>query len=278
MSVSTVVHVLASLYLHTRMRLRSLPIFGYTQLFAGMSATCFSSPRQAPSPIHVRTVPLGHIRITLDHPSALAHLRRQRRRHRSFCFPPALVPLSARFTDIRAEPVTAIGSIVPMYVQASFTDICAVGTPICPGGLLPVCRFTPGVDIRVHSCCFRLWHRLQPQSIPLQHPAVFQQRQQVCFFFGGGSRPCQAGEARSPEGTRELSRNQGSKLSDDTIVPQGDVVADMTQSEDKLILIPGNAATTAAGYWGAILDGTGHGEGIRGGDDCETPGTWRPSQ
>ena len=60
------------------------------------------------------------------------------------------------------------------------------------------------------------------------------------FFFwgGGGLRPWQAGEARSAEGTREISRDQGSELSDATIVPQGDVIADVARSEDKLILIP----------------------------------------
>jgi hypothetical protein len=41
------------------------------------------------------------------------------------------------------------------------------------------------------------------------------------------------------------SRNLGSELSNATIVPQGDVVADMTRSEDKLMLIPGNAVGTA---------------------------------
>jgi hypothetical protein len=38
------------------------------------------------------------------------------------------------------------------------------------------------------------------------------------------------------EGTQEISRNQGSELSNATIVPQGDVAVDMTHSEDKLIL------------------------------------------
>ena len=41
-------------------------------------------------------------------------------------------------------------------------------------------------------------------------------------------------------------RNPGrSELCDATIVPQGDAVADMTRSENKLILMPGNAAGTA---------------------------------
>ena len=65
------------------------------------------------------------------------------------------------------------------------------------------------------------------------------------FFLGGGFRPWQAGEAQSPEGTREISRNQGSEVSDATVVSQGDLIADMTRSEDKLILIPGNAVGTA---------------------------------
>jgi hypothetical protein len=60
-------------------------------------------------------------------------------------------------------------------------------------------------------------------------------------IFLWGFRPRRAGEARSPEGTREISRNQGSELSNATIVPQGDVVADITRRADKLILIPGNA-------------------------------------
>ena len=66
------------------------------------------------------------------------------------------------------------------------------------------------------------------------------------FFFG--FRPWQAGGACAPEGTRD-SLNQGSALSDATIVPQGNVVADMTHSEDKLILIPGNAVGTATAHW-----------------------------
>ena len=38
---------------------------------------------------------------------------------------------------------------------------------------------------------------------------------------------------RSPlESTEEISRNQGSELSNATIVPQGDVVAEMTRGED----------------------------------------------
>ena len=61
------------------------------------------------------------------------------------------------------------------------------------------------------------------------------------FFLGGGFRPWQPGEARLPEGTRKISRNHGSELSDATIVPQGDVVADMTRRDDKLNPIPGNA-------------------------------------
>ena len=65
------------------------------------------------------------------------------------------------------------------------------------------------------------------------------------FLGGGGVRPWQAGEAWSPEATREISRNQGSELSDDTIVPQGDAVTDMIRRENKLILMPGNAAGTA---------------------------------
>uniref|UniRef100_A0A6T2HFE9 Uncharacterized protein n=1 Tax=Eutreptiella gymnastica TaxID=73025 RepID=A0A6T2HFE9_9EUGL len=47
----------------------------------------------------------------------------------------------------------------------------------------------------------------------------------------------------------------GIELSDATIVPQGDVAADMPRSVDELILMPGNAAETAtpegisARYW-----------------------------
>ena len=61
-------------------------------------------------------------------------------------------------------------------------------------------------------------------------------------FFWGGGRPWQASEARSPENIREVSRNQGSELSNATIVPQGNAVADI---EDTLNLIPENAAGTA---------------------------------
>ena len=39
-------------------------------------------------------------------------------------------------------------------------------------------------------------------------------------FFGEGFRPWQAGEARSPKGTREISRDQGLELSDAVTVPQ----------------------------------------------------------
>ena len=55
--------------------------------------------------------------------------------------------------------------------------------------------------------------------------------------WGRGSRPWQAGEAPSPDGTRESSRNQGSELSDAAIVPQGDGVADITRRENELILM-----------------------------------------
>ena len=67
------------------------------------------------------------------------------------------------------------------------------------------------------------------------------------FFLGGegGSGHGKPAEASSPEGTREISQNQASELSSAAIVPQGDVVADITRSEDKLNLIPGNAAGTA---------------------------------
>ena len=64
-------------------------------------------------------------------------------------------------------------------------------------------------------------------------------------FFLLGFRPWQAGEARSPDGTREISRNEGSELPNATIAPEGDVVADATRCEGKLMLIPRNAAGTA---------------------------------
>ena len=64
-------------------------------------------------------------------------------------------------------------------------------------------------------------------------------------FFVGGFRPRRTGEARSPEGTPEISRNQRSELSNATIVPQSNAVADITRREDELNLIPGNAAGTA---------------------------------
>ena len=41
----------------------------------------------------------------------------------------------------------------------------------------------------------------------------------LCFSIFWGSKPWQAGEARSPEGTREISRSQGSELPNDTIGP-----------------------------------------------------------
>ena len=71
--------------------------------------------------------------------------------------------------------------------------------------------------------------------------------QTLLLFFSSffGFSPWQADEDRSPEGTQEISWNQGSELSDAMSVPQGDVVAYMTRSEDKLILIPGNAVGTA---------------------------------
>ena len=62
---------------------------------------------------------------------------------------------------------------------------------------------------------------------------------------GGGSRPWQAGEARSPEGTREIFQNQGSELFNATVVPQSHVVTDLTCCEDKLNLTTENAARTA---------------------------------
>ena len=62
-------------------------------------------------------------------------------------------------------------------------------------------------------------------------------------FFLWGSGPWHAGEGRSPEGNRKTSRNQGSELSNATIVLQSDVVADVTCGEDNLI--PGRAAGTA---------------------------------
>ena len=66
------------------------------------------------------------------------------------------------------------------------------------------------------------------------------------LFCGGGGEggPChwQAGQARSPEGTRENSRNQASELSDAAIVPESDGVADITRGEDALNLIQGDAA------------------------------------
>jgi len=64
-------------------------------------------------------------------------------------------------------------------------------------------------------------------------------------IFLWGFRPRRAGEARSPDGTRENSQNQGAELSHATIVPHGDAVADITRSEDKLNLMPGNALGTA---------------------------------
>ena len=54
---------------------------------------------------------------------------------------------------------------------------------------------------------------------------------------GGGIIPWQAGRARSPEGTQEISQNHGSELSNATIVPGGDVVADMIRGEDELNLM-----------------------------------------
>ena len=61
----------------------------------------------------------------------------------------------------------------------------------------------------------------------------------------GRSRPWQPGGARSPQRTRENSRHHGSELSNAAIVPQSNVVADTTRSEEGLDLVPGNAAGTA---------------------------------
>ena len=55
--------------------------------------------------------------------------------------------------------------------------------------------------------------------------------------------------------TRENSRNQGPELPNATNVPQSNVAADVTHSEDDLNLMPGNAAGTATpvgipvSYW-----------------------------
>ena len=75
----------------------------------------------------------------------------------------------------------------------------------------------------------------------------------VQFFLCSGH-----GKVPTPTHQKALgkfSRNQGSELSSATIVLQGNVVADITRSEDKLNLIPGNAAGTtrpegiAVCYW-----------------------------
>ena len=79
------------------------------------------------------------------------------------------------------------------------------------------------------------------------------------LFFPFGFRLWQAGEACSPECTRGISRNQGSELSNTTIVPQSNAVADIARSEDKLNLIPGNAAGTAT-----HVSGSDHCSAIRG--------------
>ena len=49
----------------------------------------------------------------------------------------------------------------------------------------------------------------------------------IFWSSGHGNLAKPAKAARSPEGTREISWNQGSKLSNATIVPHGDVVADL---------------------------------------------------
>ena len=74
-----------------------------------------------------------------------------------------------------------------------------------------------------------LWMHYRGSLFGYSHSPMRVTQSTTCIFFYG-SRPWQAGEACSPEGTREISRNQGSELSDATIVPQGDVVEDMTCS------------------------------------------------
>ena len=66
------------------------------------------------------------------------------------------------------------------------------------------------------------------------------------FFWGGGVQTMASW--RSPltrKHLRNLSESRIRAVIDATIVPQGDVVVDMTRSEDKLMLIPGNAVGTA---------------------------------
>ena len=55
----------------------------------------------------------------------------------------------------------------------------------------------------------------------------------------------QAGEARSPEGTQEISRNRGTEKSDCPTKQCGSG----HDTEDELILIPGNAVGTATPIW-----------------------------
>ena len=70
-------------------------------------------------------------------------------------------------------------------------------------------------------CLYMVQTRMCPDSQRLQH------QDNALLSGGGGGRPWQAGKAHSPEGTPEMSRNQGSELCHATIVPQSDVVADM---------------------------------------------------
>ena len=67
----------------------------------------------------------------------------------------------------------------------------------------------------------------------------------IKFFLWGGGGAWSAAQARSPEGTRETSQNKGSELSNATIGPQSDVVAEVTRGEDEVNLTPANALGTA---------------------------------
>ena len=63
---------------------------------------------------------------------------------------------------------------------------------------------------------FRQCLGLHTGFMPWKMPRAIKISELLSSFWGWGFRPRQPGEARSPEGTREISLNQGSELSDAT--------------------------------------------------------------
>ena len=144
--------------------------------------------------------------------------------------PESASKLSTCVTWLRRGPTEAVGeegmaTTVSLRWDAATTAVLATCSTCGDGGSAGA-RPGPSAHNRLPSVAVGV-HPPQPPSTlppsPSERSHGVESWYRVALwghcFFGGGLRPPRARDARLPEGTREVFRNQRSELSDATTVP-----------------------------------------------------------